>query len=423
VKNASKIKIALVWPPQQIMVETMFRHYVDLAETAGYLIDSKIFKELNYELEVHDCTTSIYSASDLAQIAYRNDFIGIVINPYNVLEAVKISNFFKSIKKKLIILAYGSFCCYKYDYICSLTSFDYVISSGQWELGIEIALFLSFGIENKYLNTILQMQNNFFSLKGKNIIIRNKISLPPEEWGIPALQYIPIEDYLKIGKGIIQIRVCRGCQYGCTFCDEAYVAGELVRYRPIEKVVNYITNYPKGANKAYLNASMFTANRKWVINFCDVLASVDHHLPWRTCTRLDMIDQELIVKMANADCKRISFGIESLEKDVQDKVRKPITKERIKLVSNWCHDVGITPRALLILGFNGQTAEGLKKTDDFLQDIGMEIRYRPFLNLNHFIEKKEIEEFDLNKIDRWSIVPKVENMEVSEIRRLEFNLR
>ena len=419
-RQSLPLRIALVWPPQRLVVETLFRHYVELAEVAGYMLSSRLFQRHPVTLEVHDCSVSPYSPARLAAVASRCHFIAMAVNPYNVLDAVKTASFLKSVNAQLLLVAYGSFCCYGSSHLSATRLFDNVVATGEWELGLEVALLCHGLVDRPALHSALRFEADTFTMQDCTIRLKDGVQLDPREWGMPPYQHIPTADYLRVGEGVINLRVARGCPHKCRFCDEAYVAGCRFRYRPHSPVLRFLTDYPVGAQIAYLNASAFTADREWVLGLCAALEE-QAHLPWRACTRLDLVDEPLIQMMARAGCKRLSFGLESLEPSAQDWIGKRASTSTITDVVRWCHASGVTPRALLILGLPNQTASGIRETHAYLTRLGMEIRYRPFLDLGRFSDGT-LTLNNLDDADRWSNPAEVAGMSAAEIRALEFNL-
>lgn len=142
---------------------------------------------------------------------------------------------------------------------------------------------------------------------------------------MPQLDLLPITDYLRIGNGELHITACKGCPFNCEFCNEVYVSTGKLRYRNTQQIVEYLTEIAAsyGATSAYLDSSTFTYNKEWVIKLCsELISSGKPILPWKTCTRLDCIDEELITLMGKAGCTRISVGVESISPDIQKRIKK-----------------------------------------------------------------------------------------------------
>ncbi len=120
---------------------------------------------------------------------------------------------------------------------------------------------------------------------------------------------------------------------------------------------------------------------------------------------------------------RLSFGVESLEKEAQDSKRKPIDKRRLEKVAEWCLSFGIKPRALLIIGLTGQTATGINETVEYLDSLGVELRFRSLMDLSILGKNKLLCGKKLKTLDRWMNPASINGMNVQDIRSLEFPTR
>lgn len=353
--------ITLMWPPQSILVESLFRHYNGLAETAGYLDDvSQVLKQNYINLSIHDCAVKLYTAKTIAQIVYENDLIFLCINMNNIVDAIKCAEFLKSIDRNVKIIAYGEGVCCRPSYFSSLNLFDYVISSGQYELGIEAVLMNEYQFSKEYLHPALHNSQSYY-IEDSIVHLSKEIFLPPGDWGIPKLSKLPLENYIQMGDGELHITACKGCPFNCEFCNEKHVATNKLQYRDIDQLVQYLDNNKKLFKSVYLDSSTFTFNKRWVIEFCEKLSKCSDILPWKTCTRLDCLDEEVIRYMAKANCKRISIGVESISKEIQKRNNKTIDFKKLEEFKEICEANNILPRLLLIIGLNDQTFEEIRR--------------------------------------------------------------
>lgn len=414
-------RISVIWPPQAVVTESLFRHFSGIAEVASYLRDiSPVVKELNLQIVVHDCSMVPYTAMNMAQIVYNSDLLCIFVNMNNIVESLNAARFFKSVEKDKKILAYGEAICCNPQYFSSLGLFDYVVSNGQFELGIEVGICEVYGFAVDSIQTIINYNSYYIS---DGIICFNKdIVLPPEKWGVPQFDMLPLDSYLRISNGEVHITACKGCPFGCEFCNEKYVSSQRLRYREITQIVDYLC-YPQSSKvtSVYLDASTFSYDREWVIDLCQRLINEKKTiLPWKTCTRLDCIDDELIELMGKANCTRISIGVESMDFDIQKRNNKVIKLEKLERFSELCHKHGIQPRALLIIGLKGQTVEEINYTKTYLAEIGVDARFRVLQNFDFMLSGENIDESMFEKLDRWIVNTPLENLDINQLRHLEY---
>ena len=90
-------------------------------------------------------------------------------------------------------------------------------------------------------------------------------------------------------------------------------------------------------------------------------------------SRADTINKELLKEMKDSGCFMLSFGVESLEQRVLDKVNKKVKVSQIEKAIRLSREAGIEVMAHIIVGLPGQTEESVKKTVEKL--IKMDTSY------------------------------------------------
>lgn len=414
--------LSIVWPAQAVISESLFRHFSMMAEVAGYLEEhSKIIKHLNFSVVIEDCAVVSHTAMNMAQIARKSDVIAIAINMNNVREAVNTATFFKSVDRNKTIIAYGEAIACGSNFFSQQSVFDYIVDGGQFEIGLDVALCLAYNIDFS-----LYLPHNIpdgVSISGNKIQILNDVILPGSLWGMPQLDLLPLSDYYQIGNQELHITACKGCPFNCEFCNEVYVSTNNLQYRPIEQIVDYLTIVANDykAKSVYLDASTFTYNKNWVCSLCSALIATKRPIvPWKTCTRLDCLDEDLILLMGKAGCNRISIGIESISEDIQKRNNKIIDCEKLRLFVETCTKSSITPRALLIIGLDGQSSQEIGTAHNMLNDIGIQTRFRVLQDFRFMQKKHDLSLDDFDGLNRWLINSPFDDMDINDIRQLEY---
>lgn len=413
---------SIVWPAQAVITESLFRHFSMMAEVAGYLKEhSKVIKQLNFGVVIEDCAVVSHTAMNMAQIARKSNVIAIAINMNNVREAVNTATFIKSVDINKTIIAYGEAIACGSDFFSKQSVFDYIVDSGQFEIGLDVALCLIYDMDfSSYLS---YCNTTGISIIGKTIQIHDDVMLPEALWGAPQLDLLPLSDYYRIGNHELHITACKGCPFNCEFCNEVYVSTNNLRYRPIEQIVDYLTIAANDykAKSVYLDASTFTYNKNWVRSLCDrLIASKRPIVPWKTCTRLDCLDEDLILLMGKAGCDRISIGIESISEDIQKRNNKIIDLEKLKIFAKTCAKSGITPRALLIIGLDGQSSQEISIAHTMLTEIGIQTRFRVLQDFRFMLKKSDLSLDDFDALNRWLVNSPFDDIDINAIRQLEY---
>lgn len=158
-----------------------------------------------------------------------------------------------------------------------------------------------------------------------------------------------------------------GCPYHCSFC----ITGNFgYRMRDIDNVAEELDYlHGLGIEDIWFKDVVFGVNKRHYFELLDLLTNGKHRFRWATLSRVDVVTDEILEKMAAAGCHTIQFGVESSDEKILESIEKGIKPERVKEVFSLCRKLGIRTLAHFILGLPGETMSSAKKTIDFALDI------------------------------------------------------
>lgn len=193
----------------------------------------------------------------------------------------------------------------------------------------------------------------------------------------PNRHLINSDDYYiePYGKHFITVHTARGCPFNCSFCSNP-VGGHHTRFRSPQNVVDEIAHYIKASNIKYIlfTDDTFTLNMERAARICEELLQRNIKLSWSCETRAELVDKELLELMRRAGCREISFGVESGNEKLREKIlRKKISDTNLLTAFAECHRLGIDAHAFCMLGFPGETGENMLETLDFISKIKPDI--------------------------------------------------
>jgi radical SAM superfamily enzyme YgiQ (UPF0313 family) len=163
----------------------------------------------------------------------------------------------------------------------------------------------------------------------------------------------------------------RGCPFNCVFCVGSKMGGRRARLRNPKLVVDEIEQcLGLGFREVNFEDDLFTLNHRHVHAVCDEIISRDLRLNWSIFARVDTVSPEILTKLKRAGCDWLSYGVESGNQEILDKVKKKITLEKVRESVNMAHEAGIKVLASFILGLPGETRETIEETMQFAQDLG-----------------------------------------------------
>ncbi|MBA9086869.1 radical SAM superfamily enzyme YgiQ (UPF0313 family) [Fontibacillus solani] len=159
---------------------------------------------------------------------------------------------------------------------------------------------------------------------------------------------------------VMRVLTSRGCPYNCSFCASSSFWGQKVRFHSINRVleeINIIVNQ-YGCKDILIVDDTFTINQNRAIEILNQLNYKD--VNFSCLSRVNNISEELFIAMAKANVKTISFGCESANQQILDKIRKGTTPYQIRKAIRLAKKYNIQIRTSWIWGFPFDTLESLE---------------------------------------------------------------
>ncbi|MGQ0554157.1 MAG: B12-binding domain-containing radical SAM protein [Planctomycetota bacterium] len=137
-------------------------------------------------------------------------------------------------------------------------------------------------------------------------------AVPPPAWDLaePPAAYAAAAGE---AAALFPIDLGRGCTYACTFCTTPVFWGRSARHLSPARAVDELDRLAAlgHVDCAYVTHDLFTFDRERVLAICAEKRRRGNTLPWECRTRIDLVDEELLVAMSAAGCRRILYGVES----------------------------------------------------------------------------------------------------------------
>ncbi len=191
--------------------------------------------------------------------------------------------------------------------------------------------------------------------------------------GVNNLDTLPILDYntvysfdykasihRKTEAVFASIMTTRGCGFKCNFCLSAKGGLNDGKYRTrgIKNVIEEIVEYKKnGVNAIQFWDDTFTMQKQRTLALCNELKKLQ--IKFVCNTRVDKVDEEIMIALKEAGCQSIFFGIEAandftLEKFVDKGIKVTEIKSAIELCKK--HDINST-MSFIIGNINDKTED------------------------------------------------------------------
>jgi len=189
--------------------------------------------------------------------------------------------------------------------------------------------------------------------------------VPANELPTPTFEGLPLSEYL-LPDPVLPLLASRGCYWDCAFCTHHYIYGNTYRVRSqdlIAKDLQELQSRYACHHVYFVDESM---SPKLLRHISRSILSSGSDLRWGCETRLEKsIQAEDLRQAAAAGCRVISFGLESANQRVLDRMNKGIATPNIERILHACKEVGIHAHAMCIIGFPGETEEEARETIAF----------------------------------------------------------
>jgi radical SAM superfamily enzyme YgiQ (UPF0313 family) len=116
---------------------------------------------------------------------------------------------------------------------------------------------------------------------------------------------------------------------------------------------------------------LFSQDRDRVLELCEGIRRRALPHTFECETRLDRLDDELLIVMQRAGLRAMSFGVESVSPATLTKVgRRPIPEAHQRQILRRCRQLGIVTAAFYVLGFAEDTRDSIGATIEYAVALG-----------------------------------------------------
>ena len=163
----------------------------------------------------------------------------------------------------------------------------------------------------------------------------------------------------------------RSCPESCTYCPHRILSS--FRSRTIGNILDELEHLCGLTSAPYVvfRDPMFTANRSRVVELCEAIIASGMRIRFECETRLDHLDEELLLLMHRAGLRVITFGVESISPETLRKVaRRPTPEAHMRLIVDKCRELGISTCGYYVFGFLPDTWSSVAATIDYSLSLG-----------------------------------------------------
>lgn len=342
----------------------------------GYIASS--LRNNGYDVDILDCTFMTRQKALKKAEDYGAEVVGIYSMMSMYHESIR---FARHLRERCGLLVCGG-PLPSMDPISFMKDFDIVVRGEGEETIIDVLRIFETGGDPGSIPGIA-FRKNISGLAGcgeeGEIIITEMRELKTnlDQIAFPARDLFPNKEYIeyekrRTGCGTTTIFSTRGCPFRCEFCSNA-VFGVSYRERSPANVLDEVEEaLSYGYDKIHFADDVFTLNKERVFDICRDIKKRGLNFKWECLGRADSIDKDVVVKMKEAGCERIFYGIESGNDRVLRMMNKKITVEAAQKAVQSTAEAGIQTGAFFILCYPGETNETVLDTIRFATSLPLD---------------------------------------------------
>lgn len=381
-------RILLIAP--HILKDWDYKKYYDMAAPPmGLLSIGTVLKENGFDVDIVDASLSQdYREMIKAALQKRPLFAGISSMTSQVPSAIEIGKYVRQISPDLPMVWGGIHPTLFPEQTCKDSLVDVVVlGEGEYPC-LELAQAVQQGDSFRRIRGIGCKENG--NIKFTEPRELNDINKLP----FPNFEILDVQEYLRrdyggtgmfLGKRqkTFMLHTGTGCPYRCTFCINSsfYKASRKHRQKTAERIldeIEYIVSKYEVEHVVFRDDNFFI-NRKRLLEFLDGLERRDFRITWYGTVRADFfkdgsVSDEILKKMAQSGCVRVSIGVESGSEKILKLLKKEITLEHVEQAAYLCRKHGIVVAYSFMMGIPGEEKEDTIKTLRFIHKL---IKYNP----------------------------------------------
>ena len=357
------MNILLVYPKIDDYTSFWFPHL-----GLGYLCS--VLAKKNHKVEILDLVVQKNGYQVLADKLKCFDLLGVTATTSEIFSANYVCSMAKKINPKLITVVGGAHTtALSKETLLQFPDIDIAVKSEG---------------ENSLPDTIdrINSNNSLHGIKGIAFREDGKVILNEEMNLVEDLDTLPFPSWerfdLRRYKGSLESRnllelpiiTGRGCPFCCVFCQR--LSGQKLRYRNVDNVIEEIKyDISLGANSLYFCDETFTLNKDRAISICEEILKqgLNKKIIWNCETRVDVVDEEVLLMMRKAGCTTVAFGVESGNDRVLNASKKGFKAEDIKKTFFMAKKAGLKTYMFLIFGLPEETRETIMDTIRLIFEI------------------------------------------------------
>jgi radical SAM superfamily enzyme YgiQ (UPF0313 family) len=195
----------------------------------------------------------------------------------------------------------------------------------------------------------------------------------------PAIDLLPLSKYKSSYskyERFANILTSRGCPGACIYCNKR-IFGNNVRMRSAQSIFDEIKmlHDKYGYKEFHIVDDLFTQDRDRVIDFCNLVINSKLDIVWKLGNgiRVGTVTFELLRRMKEAGLYSVSFGIESGNQGILNKMKKGQTIQMCKDAVCFARELNLFVVGFFMLGNIGETEATMRDTINLAKSLPLDV--------------------------------------------------
>lgn len=368
------MKILLVQPPTEHMILGNNPEIID--EERGYnpplgilYIAGHLEKYTDHEVEILDCLVEELSYPQVEERIRQSapDVIGITCLTFTLLDVIEIVRIVKELNPETWVVVGGPHAHIYGRETASLKGVDFVVTGEGEETMTDLVKALDQGETEPGVSGLIYFRDGHMTNTGKREPVEDLDGLP-----FPARHLTKYEKYTSLlarGTAVTTMFTSRGCPYGCKYCDRPNM-GRSFRFRTPENVADEFEQCAEmGIDEFLIYDDTFSVSKKRALEICQEIIRRDLKVYWDIRTRVDLVNEELLIALRESGCVRIHYGVEAASDAILKNLNRGVKVKRIQETFELTKKVGIGTLGYFMIGNPGETSEDVERTIQFAEEL------------------------------------------------------
>ena len=162
----------------------------------------------------------------------------------------------------------------------------------------------------------------------------------------------------------------RGCSFRCIYCSYPHIEGKNHRLiDPQEVAETALELAHAGAKYLFFTDSAFNSDVRHSLDVAQALKDSGLSLPWGAFFAPIRLPERYFTIMAEAGCRHVEFGTESLSRVMLESYRKPFRVEDVFLAHQQARKAGLNVAHYFLLGGPKESEQTVSETLDAIEHL------------------------------------------------------